>query len=599
MDSTEQYRTVSSPMKKNPKRKRVIGLRVSSDSTQGGRKYMEDVICIVFDREQDADYACFAVFDGHGGREAAVYARDHLWQNIKQQEGFFSREPDQVMDAIKEGFRETQDGMWKERPTWAKTLSGYPSTAGTTCSMVIICGTDMYVAHVGDSRIVMGVEQRQSPDVMSDTAIVAEKLTVDHKPGDTEELKRIENAGGQVLEKAGVQRVVWSRPRLDHQGPIRRNTELTDIPFLAVARSLGDLWSYNYNSKAYVVSPEPDVSHHIIDPDRERFLVLGSDGLWNMVTSEASVQIVEKYATTRMRKGDSGSETVSHQLIKRAMDLWNYHLLRADNISVITVFFEFPDFIEDEEDQIDLDAVKEWQNIGLTVQGEEVDENGDNFVRPALIRRHACSKLSSMENYNRLYCMSNKERRQYGNVPAPHYKRRYTDGLEVPQPKKQRVEPTHELAKPRQYPPEKVYKVIHTKSNIRVEYAYDVDKQMAKQMAKETPTKVKARRTFLTKSGPIEVLYECDPPSPAGKKKNAFSAPSKSGSNKTSRRVLSLDDSAVVGLGKGSPRLTRSAAKRSRVMSMHMTRAKRASLNGKFAEMHSLKNGVKQLVKMR
>ena len=126
--------------------------------------------------------------------------------------------------------------------SWPKTMSGYASTAGTTCSMVIICGTDLYTAHVGDSRIVMG---KTEPPNLYDTKapkghFLVEKLTVDHKPGDKEEVERIENAGGRVQDKAGVLRVVWSRASLDHQGPIRRNTELTDIPFLAVARSLGN-----------------------------------------------------------------------------------------------------------------------------------------------------------------------------------------------------------------------------------------------------------------------------------------------------------------------------------------------------------------------
>lgn len=86
------------------------------------------MICIVFDREQEADYACFAVFDGHGGKEAAVYARDHLWQNIKKQDGFFSREPNAVMSAINEAFRVTQEGMWKERCEYLVGISTFIQT---------------------------------------------------------------------------------------------------------------------------------------------------------------------------------------------------------------------------------------------------------------------------------------------------------------------------------------------------------------------------------------------------------------------------------------------------------------------------------------
>ena len=43
-----------------------------------------------------------------------------------------------------------------------------------------------------------------------------------------------------MIAKAGVQRVVWNRPRMNHKGPIRRSTPIDKIPFLAVARSLGE-----------------------------------------------------------------------------------------------------------------------------------------------------------------------------------------------------------------------------------------------------------------------------------------------------------------------------------------------------------------------
>lgn len=42
------------------------------------------------------------------------------------------------------------------------------------------------------------------------------------------------------MKKSGVNRVVWKRPRLTHNGPVRRSTVIDQIPFLAVARSLGE-----------------------------------------------------------------------------------------------------------------------------------------------------------------------------------------------------------------------------------------------------------------------------------------------------------------------------------------------------------------------
>lgn len=52
-----------------------------------------------------------------------------------------------------------------------------------------------------------------------------------------------------VVKKSGVNRVVWKRPRLTHNGPVRRSTVIDQIPFLAVARALG---------KHYTVGPPLD-----------------------------------------------------------------------------------------------------------------------------------------------------------------------------------------------------------------------------------------------------------------------------------------------------------------------------------------------------
>ena len=66
-----------------------------------------------------------------------------------------------------------------------------------------------------------------------------EALTRDHKPESVVEKARITECGGKVINKSGVPRVVWNRPKSGHQGPVRRSTPMDEIPFLAVARSLG------------------------------------------------------------------------------------------------------------------------------------------------------------------------------------------------------------------------------------------------------------------------------------------------------------------------------------------------------------------------
>ncbi|KAL3857682.1 hypothetical protein ACJMK2_012324 [Sinanodonta woodiana] len=325
-----------------------MNLRVTEDSDQGGRRYMEDHHSLRFVKNDEGgfEFAYFGIFDGHGGAEASRYARDHLLNEITKYDKFWSEKDDDILFAVKEGFLDTHYGMWKEVDKWPKTASGLPSTSGTTASIGIIKNSKLYIGHVGDSAIVLGYDDSRSDKYIRPRS---EMLTMDHKPSDPEEKRRIEESGGQVVAKAGVQRVVWNRPRINHKGPIRRSTHIDKIPFLAVARSLGDLWSYNYLNEQFVVSPEPDVSVHELKPGRDRCLIIGSDGLWNMVTPEEAVSLVvdleyqfEYKIIHDMSVPVSYWINPAQRLVQRALQKWKARNLKADNTSCMVVLIDPP-----------------------------------------------------------------------------------------------------------------------------------------------------------------------------------------------------------------------------------------------------------------
>ncbi|XP_060612788.2 protein phosphatase 1D isoform X2 [Anolis sagrei] len=316
-------------------------LRVSLFSDQGGRKYMEDVTHILVEPEKEAvameaeakarSVAFFAVCDGHGGREAALFAREHLWAFIKKQKGFRSAEPRAVCAALRKGFLACHRAMWKQLPEWPKTMSGLPSTSGTTASVVIIRGSKMYVAHVGDSGVVLGVQ-----DDPKDDFVRAVEVTQDHKPELPKERQRIEGLGGSVINKSGVNRVVWKRPCLTHNGPVRRSTVMDQIPFLAVARALGDLWSYDFYSGEFIVSPEPDTSVHTLDPQKHKYIILGSDGLWNMISPQEAISMCQDHEEKKYFMGEH-QQSLAKMLVNRALGRWRQRMLRADNTSAIVI----------------------------------------------------------------------------------------------------------------------------------------------------------------------------------------------------------------------------------------------------------------------
>ena len=49
-----------------------------------------------------------------------------------------------------------------------------------------------------------------------------------------------------------------------------------------ISQSLGDLLSYNTKHDAYRVSPIPNVYEYIISPDPDVFMIMATDGLWNV-----------------------------------------------------------------------------------------------------------------------------------------------------------------------------------------------------------------------------------------------------------------------------------------------------------------------------
>lgn len=54
----------------------------------------------------------------------------------------------------------------------------------------------------------------------------------------------------------------------------------------------GDLWSFNSAHGDFIISPLPDVSVHSLLPKNDKCLILGSDGLWNMLTPLEAVMVV-------------------------------------------------------------------------------------------------------------------------------------------------------------------------------------------------------------------------------------------------------------------------------------------------------------------
>lgn len=245
--------------------------------------------------------------------------------------------------------------MWRKSKDWPQSSPGIMCTAGTTASVAFVRRGKVFVGHVGDSGIALGKTcvappekhdidskaavslgketdlrdiifpaKRRETEVRQDSRFEALMLTKDHKPESPEERERIESLDGEVRSKSGVFRVVWKRPVI-----VRPDQPFADavipvnpVPFLAVARSLGDFWSYEEEYNEFVVSPVPDVAVHCFSMPKHRCLIAGSDGLWNVVRPNECLEIVEE--------------------AYRLQELWVWQCLKANKKEKIQVQKVFP-----------------------------------------------------------------------------------------------------------------------------------------------------------------------------------------------------------------------------------------------------------------
>ncbi|ERN07416.1 hypothetical protein AMTRI_Chr12g241640 [Amborella trichopoda] len=243
-------------------------------SSPGKRSSMEDFyetrVCGV----DGQIVGLFGVFDGHGGAQAAEYVKQNLFSNLITHPKFFS----DTKSAIADAYNHTDS-------EFLKIDDNYQRDAGSTASTAVLVGDRLVVANVGDSRAV----------ICRDGNAVA--VSRDHKPDQSDERQRIENAGGFVMW-AGTWRV----------GGV-----------LAVSRAFGDKLL-----KQYVVA-DPEIKEEVIDNSLE-FLILASDGLWDVVTNEEAVSMI---------KSIEDPEEASKRLTQEA-----YRRGSGDNITCIVVRFE-------------------------------------------------------------------------------------------------------------------------------------------------------------------------------------------------------------------------------------------------------------------
>ncbi|KAI3956968.1 hypothetical protein MKX01_001002 [Papaver californicum] len=274
-------------------------------SQQGSKEINQDSAVLVQGFGTDDGAVC-GVFDGHGmnGHTVSKVVRESLPSLLLDQKKSISSSTNG--DDYVEEWSKACIGAYQMMDDELKSRENLEcSCSGTTSVSVIKQGEDLIIANLGDSRAVLGTS--------SDNGVMmALQLTTDLKPSVPEEVERIRTSNGRVfaLEKEAHIPRVWLPDE--------------DYPGLAMTRAFGD-----FDLKDYGIIAIPQISHHHLNIN-DKFVVLASDGVWDVLSNDQVVSIMSS----------ARPETAAKAVVDAAVVGWRrFPHFKMDDVSVSCMFF--------------------------------------------------------------------------------------------------------------------------------------------------------------------------------------------------------------------------------------------------------------------
>ena len=222
----------------------VVNYAYCENENKDNRNYMEDQAISIDNLCNDPNKILFCLFDGHGGGEVSKFLQENFATYFKQMLPFQNHFEDfkNLFNTLDEKIRELN-----------------VNDTGSTATIVYIEKIKgkkiLYCANVGDSRCVL----------VNNNGLM--RMSYDDRVDDPKEKERIINQGGVILNNR-----VYGR--------------------LMLSRSFGD-----WGIKEYGVIVEPHITKIEIN-ENDSFLIIASDGLWDVIKDEECKGFTEIYGDT-------------------------------------------------------------------------------------------------------------------------------------------------------------------------------------------------------------------------------------------------------------------------------------------------------------
>ncbi|KAL6508338.1 hypothetical protein OROHE_021880 [Orobanche hederae] len=283
------------------------GFRYGKIAHLGRRREMEDAVAVElgFLKKDGQSYDFYGVYDGHGGARVAGACSEMMHE--------FLANALEDESGAEIGWEKVMTTAFKDMDAEVNKNGADVEAMGSTAVVTVVGEEVLVVANCGDSRVVIC------------RGGVAVQLSDDHKPDRPDEQERIEVLGGKVIN--------WNGARV--------------LGVLATSRSIeGD-----HYLKPYVISnPEVKIINRT---STDEFLILASDGLWDVVPNELACRVTRRCLDGRVKssslisrvidkdieEGDQFDKTNENRGLEAAAVLAELAMTKGstDNVSVIVV----------------------------------------------------------------------------------------------------------------------------------------------------------------------------------------------------------------------------------------------------------------------